>query len=151
MGMFLIVIFAGIVGLVIVGVVVAVRRRNRRELEQHSIEPEALYALMEAKKDVLILDVRQPLDLLAYSEIIPGAKRIPPKEVIRDPSLIPVDEDAIVYCTCNDEKTSRDILRRARALNFTRLKLLKGGLAAWKEKGYPVMKYEQPFHLDTAV
>ncbi len=41
-----------------------------------------LHALLEANKDIVVLDVRQPLDLLAHSEIIPGAKRIPPKEVM---------------------------------------------------------------------
>jgi len=43
------------------------------------------------------------------------------------------------------------VLGKARALNFTRVKLLKGGLAAWKEKGYPVEPYLEPFQLDTAV
>jgi rhodanese-related sulfurtransferase len=42
------------------------------------------------------------------------------------------------------------ILGKARALNFTNVKLLKGGLAAWKEKGYPVEPYDKPFRLDTA-
>jgi len=36
-------------------------------------------------------------------------------------------------------------------MHFLRIKFLKGGLAAWKAKGYPVEPYnEQPFHLDTA-
>ena len=26
---------------------------------------------------------------------------------------------------------------------------LKGGLAAWKAKGYPVVPYDKTFHLDT--
>lgn len=131
--------------------IVAIRRRQaRHELEQHCIEPEALHALIETNQKVLLFDVRQPLDLLAYTEIIPGAVRIPPKDLIDDPSLIPRDEDAVVYCTCPGEKTSRDIVHRARALKITRLKLLKGGLAAWKAKGYPVERYVQPFRLDTA-
>jgi rhodanese-related sulfurtransferase len=92
-----------------------------------------------------------PLDLLAYSEIIPGATRIPPKEIMENPSLIPKEEDAVIYCTCPDDKTSREILRRARGLNFSRLKILRGGLAGWKAKGYPVEPYEKSFRLDTGV
>jgi rhodanese-related sulfurtransferase len=134
----------------IFGIVRVKRLRDRRELERHSIEPEALHDLLTSGKRVLVLDVRQPLDLLAYSEIIPGARRIPPKEVIANPSLVPRDEDAVLYCTCNSEKTSRDILRRALSLNFTHVKVLKGGLAAWKAKGYSVESYQEPFHLDTA-
>jgi rhodanese-related sulfurtransferase len=64
--------------------------------------------------------------------------------------LIPKDRDAVLYCTCVSEKTSRMILERALALKFTRVKYLKGGLAAWKERGYPVEPYTKPFHLDTA-
>jgi rhodanese-related sulfurtransferase len=126
------------------------RSREKREMDRHIIEPEALHSLLSLNPNVVVVDVRQPLDLLAYSETIPGAKRIPPKDVIANPSLIPKDVDTVVYCTCNSEETSRDILRRALALDFSRLKILRGGLAAWKEKGYPVVPYVESFHLDTA-
>ena len=126
------------------------RTRDRRELEEHSITPDALYALMKANpKKVLIFDVRQPLDLLANSEIIPGAKRIPPKEVIANPSLIPPDEDSVVYCTCPSDKTSQEISQKARAAHLLRVKFLRGGLEAWKVRGYPVLPYNETFHLDT--
>jgi rhodanese-related sulfurtransferase len=140
-----------VVGAVIAGAVVVKRRQQRQELERYSIEPEALHDLMEKKKDVLVFDVRLPLDLLAYSEIIPGAKRVPPKDVLDKDSLIPKEKDSVIYCTCDSEKTSRMVLRKARAMNFSRIKFLKGGLAAWKAKGYPVEPYTTPFHLDTAV
>jgi rhodanese-related sulfurtransferase len=116
-------------------------------MEKHSITPETLHALFAANQEVLLFDVRLPLDLLANSEIIPGAKRIPPAEVLENPSLIPKEKDSIVYCTCPSDKTSRAVLRRARALHFLRIKFLKGGLAAWKAKGYPVEPYNEPFHL----
>jgi rhodanese-related sulfurtransferase len=125
--------------------------RERRELEQYTIEPETLHDLLTANDQVRVFDVRVPLDLLAYSEIIPGATRIPPKEIMENPSLIPKEEDAVIYCTCPDDKTSREILRRARGLNFSRLKILRGGLAGWKAKGYPVEPYEKSFRLDTGV
>lgn len=126
------------------------RQRQKEELEKNCIDAETLHSLIEAKQ-ILVFDIRQPLDLLAYSEIIPGSVRIPPKEVLENPSLIPRDEDVVVYCTCEGESTSREVVHRARMLNFRRLKLLKGGLAAWKAKGYPVQKYEQSFRLDTAI
>jgi rhodanese-related sulfurtransferase len=127
------------------------RSRERRELELHSIEPEALHELLTGDKNVRVFDVRQPLDLLAYSELIPGATRVPPKEVMANPLLIPKEEDAVVYCTCPDDKTSREILQRALSLNFSRLKILRGGLGAWKAKGFPVEPYRDSFRLDTEV
>jgi rhodanese-related sulfurtransferase len=124
--------------------------RDRRELEESSIEPEALHDLLEKQKDVLIFDVRLPLDFLAHSEIIPGATRVAPNDVAEQPSLIPREKDSVVYCTCPSDETSRMVLRRARALQFLRVKFLRGGLAGWKAKGYPVELYNKPFHLDTA-
>jgi rhodanese-related sulfurtransferase len=125
------------------------RTRDGQGLETHSITPEALHTLLASNQEVLLVDVRQPLDMLADSEIIVGATRIPPKELLQNPSLIPKDQDSVVYCTCPDDKTSRIILRRAQAMNFLRVKFLRGGLAGWKAKGYPVEPYEKSFHLDT--
>lgn len=125
------------------------RARNQSELHLHSISPEALHTLLDSKQQILLFDVRQPLDLLADPEIIKGAARIPPRDLIENPSLIPSERDAVVYCTCPDDKTSRLILRRAQSMHLTRIRFLKGGLAGWKAKGYPVERYEEPFHLDT--
>jgi rhodanese-related sulfurtransferase len=126
------------------------RARDRHQLEEHSITPEALHELLAKNRDVNLYDVRQPLDMLTSFEIIPGAKRIPPREVLENPSLIQKDKDAVVYCTCPSDKTSRRILRRALGLHFSRIKFLKGGLQAWKAKGYAVEAYNQPFQLDVA-
>lgn len=125
----------------------AKRRKNQSELDRHSISAEHLQSMMASGQKVLLFDVRQPLDLLAYPELIPGAKRIPPQDVLEKPSLIPRNEDIVVYCTCPGDKTSRMVLRRARALGFTRIKFLTGGLAAWKTKGYPVEPYRESFRL----
>jgi rhodanese-related sulfurtransferase len=118
-------------------------------MEEHSITPEALHSLLASNQEVLVFDVRQPLDLLADSEMIVGATRIPPRDLLENPSLIPNEKDSVVYCTCPSDKTSRLVSERALAMHLMRIKFLKGGLAGWKAKGYPVERYETPFHLDT--
>jgi rhodanese-related sulfurtransferase len=123
------------------------RTRDQNEMERHSTTAEELHSMFASNRDVLLFDVRQPLDLLAYPEIIPGARRIPPSEVLENPALIPREKDTVVYCTCPSDKTSRTILRRALSLQFFRIKFLKGGLAAWKANGYPVEQYQEVFHL----
>jgi rhodanese-related sulfurtransferase len=137
------------VGLLIVLVLLRRRARARREMEQHSITPEDLHRLFTSNRDVLLFDVRLPLDLLANSEIISGAKRLAPEEVLENPSLIPKDRDSVVYCTCPSDETSRSVLRRALAMGFSRIKFLRGGLKAWKESGFPVERYETAFQLYT--
>ena len=124
--------------------------KRRRELMQHCVEAETLHGLLEPERRVVVIDVRQPLDVLAYSEMIPGAKRIAPKEVLMNPDLIPREQDVVIYCTCPGEKTSWEILRQVQVHNYTRLKLLHGGLAAWKAKGYAVERYMDSFRLDSA-
>ncbi len=125
------------------------RTRDQRELTRASITPEELHKMLESSAGVLLYDVRLPLDFLADAEIIPGATRIPPKELLENPSVIPKEKDAVVYCTCATDETARRIVKQARGMNFLRIKLLRGGLAAWKEMGYSVAPYDQSFHLDT--
>lgn len=141
--------------LVAIGIVVACltvfvsvkHYRKESELEQHTISVDQLHSLLASHQKTFLFDVRQPLDLLAYPELIPGAQRIPPKEVLDNPSLIPRDQDVVVYCTCPGDKTSRIVLRRALLLGFSRIKLLSGGLSAWKAKGYEVEPYRESFRL----
>lgn len=147
--MYLIAICAVGFALLIFGIFRMRQLRKRREIEEFSIGPETLHDLME-KNQVLLFDVRQPLDFLAYAEIIPGAVRIAPKDLVEQTASFPRDQNSVIYCTCVNDETSRMILQRARALKFTRVKLLTGGLAAWKSKGYPVEPYDKPFRLDTA-
>jgi rhodanese-related sulfurtransferase len=126
------------------------RVKARREIEHYSISPEGLQTLFASSQEVLLFDVRLPLDLLANAVIIPGAVRLAPKEVLENPSLIPKDKDSVVYCTCPSDETSRTILHQALAKGFLRMKFLKGGLEAWKANGFPVEPYQKAFHLDTA-
>jgi rhodanese-related sulfurtransferase len=149
----LVLIIAGIVIWGWLAVIYIRRYRERKAFEKLSITPEALHQLISSDHRVQVLDVRQPLDLLADSEIIEGALRLAPADVERDPSLIPVDKELVVYCTCPSDKTSRAIAARAQAaapqIDAGRVKFLKGGLAAWKAKGYPVVPYDKTFRLDT--
>jgi rhodanese-related sulfurtransferase len=138
------------VAVLLIAVVLWIRAsKARHEIERYSISPESLHAMFASNQDVLVFDVRLPLDLLVDSVIIPGAKRVAPKEVVEDPTLIPKDKDSVIYCTCPSDKTSRMILHRALALGFSRTKFLRGGLEAWKASGFPVERYEKAFHLDT--
>jgi len=140
---------AAVCALVLLVVLWIKRLKDRQEMQQHSITPEVLHTLLTSNQDVLLFDVRLPLDLLADAEIIPGAVRLSPKEVLENPSLIPKDKDSVVYCTCPSDKTSRTILHRVLAMGFLRIKFLKGGLEGWKAMGYPVEPYQKSFHLDT--
>lgn len=134
----------------VLAALVLMKRAGDRDLLERHITPEDLYRLLASHHDLALFDVRLPIDLLANSIVIPGAKRVAPEEVMANPALIPRDRDTIVYCTCPSDKTSRVVLRRALARGFLRAKFLKGGLEAWQAKGYPVERCDKPFHLDSS-
>jgi rhodanese-related sulfurtransferase len=143
------IVIVGTVVLVLVMGLIVRRLLAKREVKAKTIEPEALYTLLKSKQ-VLLYDVRQPLDFLAHPEIIPGATRIAPKDIADQTAHFSRDQNSVIYCTGGDDATFEMVLGKARALQFTRVKLLKGGLPAWKAKGYPVETYTESFHLDTA-
>ena len=134
----------------LLAVVLIKRVRDRRQLEQrHTITPEALHALLAADQQVLVIDVRHPLDMLGDSVIIPGAQWFAPDEVCANPGLLPKEQDLVVYCTCRSDKTSRMILHRALAMGLLRVKFLKGGLDGWRSKGFVVEPFTRSIHLNS--
>jgi rhodanese-related sulfurtransferase len=143
------IVIVGTVVLVLVLGLIVRRLLARREVRAKTIEPEELNELLKSKQ-VLLYDVRQPLDFLAHPEIIPGATRIAPKDIADQTAHFSRDQNSVIYCTGGDDDTFAMVLGKARALQFTRVRLLKGGLPAWKEKGYPVEEYKESFYLDTA-
>ena len=64
---------------ILLAVVLVKRERDRRKMEQHTITPEALRALLTSNQSVVVIDVRQPLDMLGDSVIIPGAQWFAPE------------------------------------------------------------------------
>ena len=76
--------------------------------------------------------------------------RIAPKDIADQTAAFSRDQNAVIYCTGGDDETTQMVLGKAHALNFTRVKILKGGLGAWKARGYPVEAYTESFHLDPA-
>jgi rhodanese-related sulfurtransferase len=142
-------IYAALLCALVLGWAVVRRLRARRELEEKSIEPEALHELLRTNSRVLLFDVRRPLDVLAHPEMIPGAIRVEPQNAGELTAKYSRDQEAVIYCTGGDDDTGHMVLGKVRALHFTRVKLLKGGLAAWKAAGYPVEAYTDSFHLHT--
>jgi rhodanese-related sulfurtransferase len=142
-----------VMGFVAAAVWSAIRARQKRrqeELERHTITPEQLSRVLEREPQLSLFDLRQPLEVLADSEMIPGARRICPHKVLENPWLIPRDKAAVVYCTSSNDEISRVILQRVLSMGFVRVRILKGGLNAWKAKGYAVERYFGPIRVDVA-
>src|SRR5262249_41970660 len=75
------------------------RRLFLRQLRIARIAPEALKRKLDAGEDVLILDLRTPLDVLAAPYVIPGSLWITTDRLDEGVSKIPRDQDLVVYCS----------------------------------------------------
>ncbi|OGR06240.1 MAG: hypothetical protein A2511_01880 [Deltaproteobacteria bacterium RIFOXYD12_FULL_50_9] len=50
-----------------------------------------------------------------------------------------LDQEIIFYCSCSKESVSAGVAENYLREGFTNIHVLKGGAAAWKKAGYPVV------------
>jgi len=114
------------------------RKRFLRELRIARITVEELKEKMDDGEEVMVVDLRHPLDFDADPETIPGAFRIDAKELEEKNDRLPRDREVILYCTCPNEATSARLALLLRRQGIKHIRPLQGGLDAWRQQGYPV-------------
>ena len=75
------------------------RRRFLRRLRIARITPQELMDKLTAKENISIVDLRQPIDIEAFPQMIPGALRIAMEEIEERHGEIPRDRDVVLYCS----------------------------------------------------
>ncbi len=75
------------------------RKAFFKELEVSRISAEELKSMMDRGDQPFIVDLRHPLDFLAYPFTIGHALRLAPAEIEERHQEIPRDRDVILYCT----------------------------------------------------
>jgi membrane protein DedA with SNARE-associated domain len=75
------------------------RRRFLHRLRIARISPKELMEKLTAGDDISIVDLRQPIDVEAFPQIIPGALRIAMEEIEERHGEIPRDRDVVLYCS----------------------------------------------------
>ncbi|MGN6730711.1 MAG: VTT domain-containing protein [Candidatus Binatia bacterium] len=75
------------------------RRRFIRRLRMARITPMELMDKLTAGETVSIVDLRQPIDIEAFPQMIPGALRIGMEEIEDRHGEIPRDRDVVLYCS----------------------------------------------------
>lgn len=97
------------------------------------ISPEDAKKILDEKRPVYFLDVR-PAD--QFSSHISSAVDIPLNELEKRRSELPLGKEIIVYGATELEGFQAGV--KLYDLNILSALVLRGGLAGWKEKGYPV-------------
>jgi membrane protein DedA with SNARE-associated domain len=75
------------------------RRRFLRRLRIARITPKELMDKLTAGETISIVDLRQPMDIEAFPQMIPGALRIAIEEIEERHGEIPRDRDVVLYCS----------------------------------------------------
>ena len=102
-----------------------------------TIAGEALRAKMEAQEDFVLVDVLSP-ESYARGHL-PGAINMPVSEIERDaPAKLSRDHTVVVYCASFECHASPTAARKLEEMGYTRVIDYEGGLADWKDAGYPL-------------
>jgi len=75
------------------------RRKFLRDLRIARISPQELKNKLDAREQLVIVDLRHALDFEADPETIPGAFRIDAKELEQKNDRLPHDREVVLYCT----------------------------------------------------
>jgi rhodanese-related sulfurtransferase len=137
LGSGLFVLIVGALGAYILYKLIA-RQRFLRELRISRISVEDLKKKIDGGESLTIVDLRASLDFEADPEWIPGAFRMDSRELKDKTDRLPQNREIILYCTCPNEATSASVALLLRKKGVKHIRPLKGGLEAWRERGYPL-------------
>jgi membrane protein DedA with SNARE-associated domain/rhodanese-related sulfurtransferase len=113
-----------------------------KELAAARIEPEELKSWLDEGEDVFIVDLRHPLELVKDPVTLAGAQHFAPDSLTRRNQEIPRDREIVLFCSCPSEATAAKTARTLQRLGLDRVRPLRGGLDAWRERGYPLEAIE---------
>lgn len=131
------VVTAGLASLI--GIAFFSRTKDRNQhIEETRISVEELNQRIARHESLIILDLRHPLDVLAAPQLISGAIPVKPDEIDAHVANIPRDAEVVLYCTCPNEETSLSVRGLLVKRGFQHVKVLSGGLPAWKREQLPL-------------
>ena len=104
-----------------------------RSLRTARITVDELNELMRGEAMPLIVDVRSPA--LQRDGKIPGAVTLSVDKLEQQLEELPETSEVILYCACPNEVTAAEIAITLHRKGYSRVRPLKGGVAAWQAAG----------------
>jgi rhodanese-related sulfurtransferase len=114
------------------------RRLFLKRLWVARIAPRELKSLMDAGEEVVVVDLRHPLDFEADPVVIPGALRLGAEDLEAEDPGIPREREIVLYCNCPNEATSARVALSLHRRGIWRVRPLDGGLSGWRAAGLPL-------------
>jgi membrane protein DedA with SNARE-associated domain/rhodanese-related sulfurtransferase len=114
------------------------RRRFLRKLRIARITPEELKRRMDAREDLIVVDLRHSLEFDAEPQTISGAVHMDPADLEEAIEVIPRDREIVLFCSCPNEATAAQMALLLRSRGITRIRPLAEGLDGWRKRGFPM-------------
>jgi len=89
-----------------------------------------------ADPKTFVIDVRTPQEYAGGH--VPGAVNWPLQEIESWWSKVP--KDRVVYIKCNTQNRSKLAVQYLMSKGYNDLKLVQGGIQAWRSRGYPIVR-----------
>jgi len=103
----------------------------------HSIDSPTLFQVLQQNDSVQLIDVRTPKEFKgAY---IKGAKNFNFFDEAFIDSIKTLNRNKPIYLYCRSGNRSMKSIEKIKALGFTELYSLNGGIIDWEKKGYEVL------------
>ena len=109
------------------------RQRFLREIRMSRITTEELRALMESMPGIVLLDARSS-ESRAQTGWIPGSISVHDNSDLK----ARVQDEVVVYCDCPNDASAAIVAKQMKALGFTHVRPLEGGIGAWRARGLPL-------------
>ena len=115
--------------------------RMIRQLRQRRISPQVLERKLQSDTKVAVLD------LLTFDEeadtgnveAIPGAFSVDPTRLQKSPRIaIPDEVEIVLYSSSGSDFVSARAAMALKQIGIDNVRVLEGGLKAWREQGFPV-------------
>lgn len=94
---------------------------------------------LDAGEDFVLLDVRSAADFAGEKGHIAGALNIPLEELAARQGELDARRDQPVLLVCTTDRRSAKAAEQLAAAGFAELRVVQGGMTAWRERGWPVV------------
>ncbi|HEY8966700.1 MAG TPA: VTT domain-containing protein [Candidatus Methylacidiphilales bacterium] len=123
------------------------RRRYLARLERelrHGLTVDELKEMIDRGDDVVPVDIRHPVNFGLDPHTLPGALRFHYAELDARAAEIPLTRPLVAFCDCPRDQAAVLAVERLHRLGAASARVLKGGLGAWRGRGFPVVRAEAP-------
>jgi len=119
------------------------RQRFLRKLRVARITPEELKRRLDAREDLIVVDLRHSLEFDAEPQTISGAVHMDPADLEEAIEVIPRDREIVLFCSCPNEATAAQMALRLRSRGITKIRPLAEGLDGWRKRGFPMQAAQE--------